>query len=149
MGTVELSPRMEMEVRQTLAGTKLGINVEEVLSDLFSTNRVPLTGYRKMLWVVAKKEHWLWNEDPQKSCGLGVANLFRERNPGIPVRVLLLDLPMTHYGHIEKPREQAGILLLSLQRLIKETGRTNAALNVPLLKLNSKEEERDSDEKDE
>ena len=33
---------------------------------------------------------------------------------GTPIRVLLFDLPMTHYGHIEKPRQLAGGLVAAL-----------------------------------
>jgi len=36
---------------------------------------------------------------------------FRENNPEAAIRVQLFDLPITHYGHIERPREVAAGLL--------------------------------------
>ena len=48
-----------------------------------------------------------------------VANAFREKNPNIPIRVLVFDVPMTHYGHVEKPRQLAGGLVAALTWLVK------------------------------
>ncbi|MBA2305818.1 MAG: hypothetical protein H0W08_24740, partial [Acidobacteria bacterium] len=48
-----------------------------------------------------------------------VADQFRKANPGVPIRVLLFDVPMTHYGHIEKPRELAGGLVAALRWLVQ------------------------------
>lgn len=121
LGMVEHRARLEREIRQALAGNRFGIKVEEVLSDLFSTVRVPLTGYRKMLWLVARKDNGHWNEkEPERSRELGIANQFREANPGIPIRVVLFDLPMTHYGHIERPRQLAGAFLVAVKWLAGE-----------------------------
>ena len=46
-----------------------------------------------------------------------MANEFREANPDVPIRVLLFDVPMTHYGHIEQPRQLAGGLVAGLRWL--------------------------------
>ena len=50
---------------------------------------------------------------------LRVAEEFRKENPDIPIRVLVFDLPVTHQGHIEKPRELAGGLLVALKWLVQ------------------------------
>ena len=44
-------------------------------------------------------------------------NEFRSKNPTAPIRVMLFDLPMTHYGHIEKPRQLAGGIVAALKWL--------------------------------
>ncbi len=58
-----------------------------------------------------------WNADPAKARDVRVANEFREASPGVPMRALLFDVPMTHYGHIEKPRQLAGGLVAALRWL--------------------------------
>jgi len=79
---------------------------------LFAPNQSPLEGYRKMVWVVAKLDATHWNPDhPDQGLEVFTADQFRKANPGVPVRVLLLDAPITHYGHIERPRQVAGALM--------------------------------------
>ena len=46
-----------------------------------------------------------------------MANEFRKNNPNIPIWVLVYDVPMTHYGHVEKPRQLAGGLVTALKWL--------------------------------
>ncbi len=72
-----------------------------------------------MIWTVAKKDAGHWNADPEQGLELRVANEFRRRNPAIPIRVMVFDLPMTHYGHIEKPRQLAGGLLAAVRWLVE------------------------------
>lgn len=107
------------QIRQVLKGNVLGINPDEVIGDLFTTMRAPVTGYRKMIWTVAALDDGHWNENPSEARELQVANEFRKANPGVPIRVLLFDLPMTHYGHIEKPRQLAGGLVAALTWLME------------------------------
>ena len=102
------------QLRQVLKGNTLGIDPDEVIGDLFTTMRSPVGGYTKMIWTVAKLDDGHWAPDPAKARELQVADQFRKGNPGIPVRVLLFDVPMTHYGHIEKPRQLAGGLVAAL-----------------------------------
>ena len=77
----------------------------------------PLTGYRKMIWTTAQLDTGHWNADPAQARELLIADEFRMHNPDIPIRVLLFDVPMTHYGHIEKPRQLAGGLVAALRWL--------------------------------
>ncbi len=107
------------QIRQALKGNRLGIGAEEVIGDLFTTMRAPVKGYRRMIWTVGALDDGHWNTDPEKARELQVANEFRKENPGTPIRVLLFDLPMTHYGHIEKPRQLAGGLVAALTWLMQ------------------------------
>ena len=77
-----------------------------------------LTGYRKMLWTVGKLDGHasMRNGIPSEA---RTANEFRKHNPDIPIRVALFDLPITHYAHIERPRELAGALVAGLRWLVK------------------------------
>ena len=51
-----------------------------------------------------------------------MARRFREENPEAQVRVLVIDAPLTHYGHIERPRERARILLGAVRWLRSRSG---------------------------
>lgn len=119
-GASNLHDHAATQIRQTLDGNALGVKPDEVIADLFSTMRSPVTGYRKMIWTVGKLDDGHWNpEDPAMSRELRVAEEFRKENPDIPIRVLVFDLPLTHQGAIEKPREVAGGLLAALQWLVQ------------------------------
>jgi hypothetical protein len=102
------------QIRQALEGNEFGVDADAVIADLFSTMKSPVTGYRKMIWTTARLDDGHWNEDTAKARELLIADEFRRKNPGVPIRVLVFDLPMTHYGHIEKPRQLAGGLLAAL-----------------------------------
>lgn len=104
---------MEVSILELLekTGNPWGIDYEEIHADLFSSMYSRMDGYRKMVWVVAKydRNHWV-AEDPLSSAEVFIANEFRLKNPEAEITVLLLDVPMTHYGHIEKGRELGGAL---------------------------------------
>ncbi|MDH3431639.1 MAG: carboxylesterase family protein [Gammaproteobacteria bacterium] len=114
---LNLQPEIAAQIRQTLADNSLGVDADEVIADLFSTMRSPITGYKKMIWATAPLDTGHWNEDLTAARELIVANEFRAANPGVPIRVLLFGVPMTHYGHVEKPRELAGGLFAALRWL--------------------------------
>jgi hypothetical protein len=107
------------QIQQALQGNPFGANPDEATADLFSTMRAPVTGYRKMIWTTAKLDDGHWDENPSNARELRVANEFRKNNPTIPIRVLVFDVPMTHYGHVEMPRQLAGGLLAALQWLVQ------------------------------
>ncbi len=48
---------------------------------------------------------------------LWLGRRFREHNPAAEVRVVGYDVPLTHYGHIERPKQLAGALLASVKWL--------------------------------
>lgn len=108
-GMVEHRARLEMEIRDTLRGTM--VDPADVIRDLFSTMAAPLTGYRRMAWVVGRLDDGHWAERPEKAREWKMAERFRKENPGAAIRVLLVDAPVTHYGHIERPKQLASVLL--------------------------------------
>ncbi len=114
-GLVEHRARLEKEIRETLDGNPYGINADEVIRDLFTTMSSPLNGYRKMAWVVAQLDDGHWNPMPEKAREWNVARRFRTENPGAPIRILLVDTPMTHYGHIERPKQLAAVLVAAVK----------------------------------
>lgn len=114
-----LREHVAAQIREALKGNTLGVKPDEVIGDLFTTMRAPTTGYKRMIWTVAKLDEGHWNEKPAEARELQVANEFRKANPGIPIRVLLFDVPMTHYGHVEKPRQLAGGLVAALSWLTR------------------------------
>jgi len=118
-GSYHLREHVEAQIRQALADNEFDVKADEVIADLFSTMRSPDTGYKKMIWTTALLDEGHWNADVSKARELLIADEFRKKNPGVPIRVLLFDVPMTHYGHIEKPRELAGGLLAAVKWLVK------------------------------
>jgi hypothetical protein len=77
--------------------------------------RAPTSGYNKIILTTARLDTGHWDKDnPANASTMQVANEFRELNPGVPVRVLLFDVPMTHYGHVERPRQLAAGLFAAL-----------------------------------
>ena len=61
-----LREHVASQLRQALKGNTLGVNPDEVIADLFTTMRAPVTGYSKMIWTVAKLDDGHWNQDPAK-----------------------------------------------------------------------------------
>ena len=108
-GMIEHRARLEKEIRETTAGTT--VNADEVIRDLFSTMSPPLKGYRRMAWVVGRLDDGHWDPRPEKAREWKMAERFRRENPGAAVRVLLIDAPVTHYAHIERPKQLAAVLL--------------------------------------
>lgn len=110
-----LKDAIAAQIRETLDGSS--VDAQAVIDDLFATMDVDVTGYERMVWVTAAGDTGHWDEDLSRARELLVANAFRAVNPDAEIRVLLLDFPMTHYGHIERPRELAGVLLETVQWL--------------------------------
>jgi pimeloyl-ACP methyl ester carboxylesterase len=109
-GMVEHRTRLEKEIRETVRGTR-GVNADDVVRDLFSTMSPPLKGYRRMAWVVGRLDDGHWDARPEAARESKFAERFRKENPSASVRVLLIDAPVTHYGHIERPKQLAAVLL--------------------------------------
>lgn len=109
-GMVEHRARLEKEIRDTLRAMP-GVNADEVIRDLFSTMSPPLKGYRRMAWVVGRLDDGHWDQRPEMAREWKMAERFRKENPGAPIRVLLVDAPVTHYAHIERPKQLAAVLL--------------------------------------
>jgi hypothetical protein len=102
--------RIEVEIDALLkkSGNPWGVNIEDVNKDLFSSYYTRMDGYTQMVWTVARHDynHWL-PEDPMSALEVSVASEYRRKNPNAKVRIIMWDLPMTHYGHVELPRQLA------------------------------------------
>jgi len=109
-GDIDQKGRVEVEIESMLkkTGNPWGINIEDVSKDLFSTHYTRMDGYTQMVWTTAHfdRNHWV-PEDPMKSLEVFVANEYRAKNPNAKVRLINWDPPMTHYGHLELPRQLA------------------------------------------
>jgi hypothetical protein len=113
-GMVEHRRRLEQEIRDAVRGTS--VDADEVIPDLFSTMSAPLKGYSRMAWVVGRLDDGHWDASrPERAREWQIADRFRKENPGAAIRVLLVDAPVTHYAHIERPRQLAAVLFDAVQ----------------------------------
>ena len=110
-GFTEHRARLEKEIREVLEGNKFGIKPGDVIRDLFSTMSPPMKGYRRMAWVVGSLDDGHWDPTPETARDWNFAKRFRQENPGASICVLLIAAPVTHYAHIERPRQLAAALL--------------------------------------
>lgn len=106
-GMIEHKQRLEQEIREALPNTPAA---NAVVKDLFLTNTAPLKDYQRMVWVVGRLDEGHGGADTEQSLDVYVARRFQAENPKAEIRVLTIDAPLTHYGHIERPRELAGTL---------------------------------------
>jgi len=109
-GDSSLKGWIEVSIETLLdkAGNPWGVNLEEVSADLFSTHYTRMDGYTQMVWTVAHydRNHWV-PEDPMKSVEVFFANEYRKKNPEAKVRLMVWDPLMTHYAHVELPKQLA------------------------------------------
>jgi hypothetical protein len=109
-GGIDEKGRVEVEIANILkkTGNPWGVNLEDVNKDLFSSHYTRMDGYKQMVWTVAHydRNHWV-AEDPMTSVEVFVANEYRLKNPDAKVRLMVWDPLMTHYGHVEMPRQLA------------------------------------------
>jgi hypothetical protein len=101
---------VESEIQRLLqkSGNPWKLNYEDVAKDLYSTAFTRLDGYKKMVWTVGHmdRNHWV-PEDPMTATEVYFATQYRKANPNAQVRLIVWDAPMTHYGHVELPKEKA------------------------------------------
>jgi|GEM_PF-821775 len=113
---------VELEIKRLLkaSGNPWNVDFEQVQSELMSTYFTRISGFKKMVWTVAHmdRNHWL-PEDPLNSEEVFVANQFRAANPTATVRLINWDPQMTHYGHLELPREKAAADYSVIRWLVK------------------------------
>jgi len=113
---------VEVEINRLLAasGNSWKINFEDVQKELMSTYFTRMDGYKKMVWTVGHmdRNHWL-PEDPINAPEVYVADQYREINPNAEVRLIVWDPPMTHYGHLELPKEKAAADYSVIRWLVK------------------------------
>ncbi len=107
-GTIE-------QLENILKDNQFNVDVESVVTDLFAPMRAPVSNYSKIILTTARLDTGHWNKNmPEQASTLQVANELRQLNPDAQVRVMLFDVPMTHYGHIEKPKQLAAGLYAAL-----------------------------------
>ena len=121
-GYLPLKESVISEVREALQGNEFGVDPEEVLADLFAPMEAPLTGYRAIVRAAAGDELAgnLSMESLEGNRTMGMMQELRQYNPDAGMRFLIFDVPMTHYGHIERPRQLAGGLLAALRWLMQQ-----------------------------
>ena len=62
-----------------------------------------------MVWMTAREDTNHWDaEDQMRGNEVLFAEEYRRKNPEADIRLINWDLPRTHYGHVELPRELAG-----------------------------------------
>ncbi len=106
-----LRARTEVLLEEHLhaTGNPWGIELEDVNKYLFATHFTRMDGFSRMVWMTARWDTNHWDPDDQmQSPEIFVANEYRKKNPDGELRLINWDLPMTHYGHVELPRELAG-----------------------------------------
>ena len=110
----------EIDMLLKTSGNPWGIAAEDVYKDLYVTNFTRLDGYKRMVWTTAHFDRNHWNpEEPMKSVEVFVASEYRLKNPTADIRVLNFDPPMTHYGHLELPRQLANAHYSVVRWLVK------------------------------
>lgn len=114
--------RIEVEIERLLkeSGNPWSVNIEDVNKDLFSSYYTRMDGYNRMVWTVAHydRNHWV-PEDPMQAREVYIANEYRWRNPNAQIRIIVWDLPMTHYGHLELPSPLASATYSVVRWLVK------------------------------
>jgi hypothetical protein len=98
----------EIETLLKRSGNPWKIPFEDVAKDLFVTHYTRMDGFRRMVWTTAHFDRNHWNpEQPMKSIEVFIANEYRAKNPDAEIRLINWDPPMTHYGHLELPKQLA------------------------------------------
>jgi hypothetical protein len=113
---------IEVEIKRLLkaSGNPWKISFEDVDKELMSTYFTRMDGYKKMVWTVGHfdRNHWL-PEDPMNAPEVYVANQYRAINPDAQVRLIVWDPPLTHYGHLELPKQKAAADYSVIRWLVK------------------------------
>ena len=98
----------QLETLLKKSGNPWHIGIEDVEKDLYVTNFTRMDGFKRMVWTTAHFDRNHWNpEEPMKSIEVFVAGEYRAKNPNAEIRLINWDPPMTHYGHLELPRQLA------------------------------------------
>ena len=118
----KMKGEVEVAIERALAktGNPWKINLEEVQKDLCSTSFAPTTGYKTMVWCVAKLDgHWnaLY---PDAGTDVTIAKEYLRRNPDAKIRVIGWDLNLTHYGHVELPEHLGAAFIDVVDWMMKQ-----------------------------
>jgi len=118
----KMKGEVEVAIERALAktGNPWKINLEEVQKDLCSTSFAPTTGYKTMVWCVAKLDgHWnaLY---PDAGTDVTIAKEYLRRNPDAKIRVIGWDLNLPHYGHVELPEHLGAAFIDVVDWMMKQ-----------------------------
>jgi pimeloyl-ACP methyl ester carboxylesterase len=117
-GMIELRDKLVSEIESVVTADFENKFLDEVYADIFAANRMPIPEIKKGVWVVGKWDKGHWNrENADLARERMIVEQLRNHNSKSELRILLLDLPMSHYGHIEKPKELAGCLIAAARWL--------------------------------
>lgn len=110
----------QIEALLKKTGNPWHVPFEAVAKDLFATHYTRMDGFQRMVWTTAHFDRNHWNpEAPARAVEVFIANEYRAKNPDAQIRLINWDLPMTHYGHLECPRELAAATFAVVQWLAK------------------------------
>jgi hypothetical protein len=119
---LQAKPMVEVKLEEILSrtGNPWRVNAEDVSKDLFITHYTRLDGFTRMVFMTARYDTNHWDaEDQMKSHELVLAKEYRLKNPNAQVRLINWDLRMTHYGHVELPKELAGATYSVVRWLVR------------------------------
>ncbi|MBW2408484.1 MAG: hypothetical protein JRF72_01705 [Deltaproteobacteria bacterium] len=117
-GMAELRDKLMREIESVAPADFKRKFLDAVDADMFAANRNPIPEIKRGVWVVGKWDQGHWNrENADRARELMIVERLRNHNSKSELRLMLLDLPMSHYGHIEKPKELAGCLIAAAQWL--------------------------------
>ncbi len=119
-GEIHKKQDMVTELRRAMQDAELTFDENEIIADFLSTMNIDLTGYRKLISNSGWLDHGHWAPEPASAREVAIARGFREANPSAVYRVMAYETRMTHYGHIERPRQLAGALLAAVKWLMEE-----------------------------
>src|SRR5438128_12587402 len=90
-----------------------------------------MDGFRRMVWTTAHFDRNHWNpEEPMKSIEVFVANEYRAKNSDAQIRLINWDPPMTHYGHLELPKQLAAAHFSVVRCLVRPLDAENWGLTM-------------------
>lgn len=125
-GEIHKKDDMIADLRRAMRDAGMAFDENEIIADFFSTMNIDLTGYRKMISNSGWLDHGHWGPEPASTREVAIARGFREANPNMVYRVIAYETPITHYGHIERPKQLAGALLGAVKWLMEgEPGDTS------------------------
>lgn len=125
-GEIHKKDDMIADLRRAMHDAGMAFDENEIIADFFSTMNIDLTGYRKMISNSGWLDHGHWGPEPASTREVAIARGFREANPNMVYRVIAYETPITHYGHVEKPKQLAGALLAAVKWLMEgERGDTS------------------------
>lgn len=122
-GEIHKKQDMVADLRRAMRDADMSFDENEIIADFLSTMNIDLTGYRKMISNSGWLDHGHWAPEPTAAREVAIARGFRDANPSVVYRVMGYETRMSHYGHIERPKQLAGALLAAIKWLMEDQPR--------------------------